>query len=157
MATNVTRLLVQEGIAYETREYPVDERDLSGIHAAEALGLPPEQLFKTLVLHGERTGLFVCMIPCAEAIDLRKAASAAGDKACAMLSMKELPERVGYLRGACSPIGMKRKLPTFIDETWQFHDRIAISAGVRGAMLLVSPQALMRFVDAKSCDLISLN
>lgn len=157
MATNAMRLLSQARIPYEPREYPVDESDLSGVHAAESLGIPPEQLFKTLVLSGERTGLFVCLIPCAEAIDLRKAAKAAGDKACTMLPMKELLDRVGYVRGACSPIGMKKRLPTFIDETWQLHEKIAVSAGIRGTMLLVSPDALAEYAQAKTCDLIDLS
>jgi ybaK/ebsC protein len=146
--------LTTANIAYKTREYPVDESDLSGAHAAQAIGLPKEQLFKTLVLKGEKTGLFVCVIPCAEAIDLKKAARAAGDKACSMLPMKDLLSNVGYMRGACSPIGMKKKLPTFIDESCELFDAIAISAGARGTMLLIAPCDLIQYVGAIGLDLI---
>ena len=156
MTTNVTRLLTAAGIAFETREYVAEESDLSGVHAAKMIGLPCEQLFKTLVLRGEKTGLFVCLIPCAEAIDLKKAAKAAGDKACSMLPMKDLLINVGYVRGACSPIGMKKKLPTFIDESCQLFDFIAVSAGARGTMVLIAPDALTGYTNAASMDLISI-
>ena len=154
MVTNVTRLLSAKRIAHEVRTYEADERDLSATHAAEALQWPPEQLFKTLVLSGPKVGIFVCCIPCAEEIDLRKAARAAGDKKCEMLAMKALPEAVGYVRGACSPIGMKKRFPTFIDETCALWDRIAVSAGVRGCMVILSPEALIEYVGATPIDLI---
>lgn len=156
MTTNVTRLLSAARIPFETREYAADASDLSGVHAAEMLGLPPEQLFKTLVLKGAKAGLFVCVIPCAEEIDLRKAARVIGDKKCEMLPMRDLLANVGYVRGACSPIGMKKKLPTFIDETCALFERIAVSAGVRGTMILMEPGALVRYVGAQVCDLIQL-
>lgn len=151
--TNVIRLLEAASIPFSIRDYPVDEEDLSGEHAAEGLGMPREQVFKTLVLRGERTGLFVCCIPCHEEIDLRKAAQAAGDKKAEMLPMKELLPATGYIRGGCSPIGMKRKYPLFIDETCALFDAIAISAGVRGTMVCLSPQGLIAYTGAAEADL----
>lgn len=156
MVTNVMRLLGAAGISYEVREYAADESDLSGVHAAEMIGLPCEQLFKTLVLKGAKTGLFVCVIPCGEEIDLRKAAKAMGDKKCEMLPMKDLLANTGYIRGGCSPIGMKKKLPTCIDESCELFERIAISAGARGTMILVEPSALIGYVGASVCDLIAM-
>lgn len=151
--TNVMRLLDAAGTPYTTREYEVDESDLSGEHVAGQIGIAPETLFKTLVLRGEKTGVFVCCIPCHEEIDLRKAARAAGDKKAEMLPMKELLPTTGYVRGGCSPIGMKRKYPLFIDETCALFDEIAVSAGIRGAMVLLNPQALIDYTGAKEADL----
>lgn len=153
MVTNVTRLLTAAGIEYEAREYDVDESDLSGTHAAEMLNWPPEQLFKTLVLKGQKSPVFVCVIPATEEIDLRKAAKAAGEKKCEMLHMKELLQTVGYVRGACSPIGMKKRFPTYIDETAELFSRIAVSAGVRGTMIIVNPIELIEYVGASTADL----
>lgn len=151
--TNVMRLLEAAGVPFAVREYPVDEGDLSGEHTAAVLGIEPERLFKTLVLRGERTGVFVCCIPCHEEIDPRKAARAAGDKAAELLPMKALLPTTGYIRGGCSPIGMRRKYPLFIDETWALHDEIAVSAGVRGAMVLLAPRALIDYTGAREADL----
>jgi Cys-tRNA(Pro)/Cys-tRNA(Cys) deacylase len=151
--TNVMRLLDIAGVAYTAHAYAVDEDDLSGEHTAATLGVPPERLFKTLVLRGERTGVFVCCIPCHEAIDLRKAARAAGDKKAEMLAMKELLPTTGYVRGGCSPVGMKRKFPVWIDETAILHDAILVSAGVRGAMVEAEPGALIAYVGAGVADL----
>ncbi len=152
--TNVMRLLDAAGIDYTPLTYEVDEQDLSGVHAAALLGRPPEQLFKTLVLKGERVGYFVCCIPCSEELDLKKAAKAAGDKKAELLPMKQLLGITGYVRGGCSPIGMKKKFPTFIDETCVLHERIAVSAGMRGAMILLSPEALTAYVEATPCELV---
>ena len=152
--TNVMRLLDAAGIAYEIHSYPVDETDLSAVHAAQMLGLEADSIFKTLVLQGEKTKYFVCCMPGAEEIDLKKAARAVGDKKVEMLPMKELLGVAGYVRGACSPIGMKKKFPLFIDETCELYDKIAVSAGVRGTMLLVSPEALIRYTGAEPRDLI---
>ena len=151
--TNVMRLLDAVGIDYAPLEYEVDEQDLSGVHTAALLGRPPEEIFKTLVLQGERTGYFVCCIPCCEELDLKKAAKAAGDKKAELLPMKELLGVTGYLRGGCSPIGMKKKFPTFLDETCMLFDRIAVSAGLRGAMVYLTPQALTAYVQAAHRDL----
>ena len=147
--TNVMRLLEAAGIPFETREYEVDENDLSGVHVANQLGQPVEQVFKTLVLKGEKTGYFVCCIPVAEELDLRKAAKAAGDKKAEMLPMKELLPVTGYIRGGCSPIGMKKKFRTFIDETAVLFENIAVSAGVRGAQIVINCEALADYVEAE--------
>ena len=154
--TNVMRLLDAAGIAYESKSYPVDEQDLSAVHAAAMLGLNVEILFKTLVLQGDKVKYFVCCIPGAEEVDLKKAAKAAGDKKAEMLPMKELPAVAGYVRGACSPVGMKKKFPLFIDETCELYDKIAVSAGVRGTMLLVSTQALIEYTGAVKADLMQI-
>lgn len=146
--TNAVRLLEQAGIAYKARTYPVDESDLSGVHAAALLGMPAEQVFKTLVLRGAKTGYFVCCIPASREVDLKKAAKAAGDKKAEMLPMKELLPVTGYIRGGCSPVGMKKKFPTFIDASAQEWERISVSAGARGEMVLVEPEALRSLTGA---------
>ena len=115
--TNVMRLLDAAGIPYRTQEYEVDEKDLSGVHVAESIGQDVDTVFKTLVLKGEKTGYLVCCIPVAEELDLKKAARAAGDKKVEMLPMKELLPVTGYIRGGCSPVGMKKKFPTYIEES----------------------------------------
>ena len=145
--TNVMRLLEQAGISYEAREYEVDEKGLSGSHAADVMGEDHDSVFKTLVLKGERTGYLVCCIPVDEELDLKKAAKAAGDKKVEMLPMKDLLGVTGYIRGGCSPVGMKKKFPTYIEETAILFDRIAVSAGMRGKQILVSPEALAGYVD----------
>lgn len=130
--TNVMRLLDAAKIPYEAKEYPVDENDLSGSHAADMLGVDHGSVFKTLVLKGERTGFLVCCIPVDGEVDLKKAAKAAGDKKVEMLPMKDLLATTGYIRGGCSPIGMKKKFPTFIDEAALKYETIAVSAGPEG-------------------------
>lgn len=152
--TNVMRLLETAGVAFCTMEYEVDENDLSGVHVAEQLCQPVEQVFKTLVLHGEKTGYLVCCIPVAEELDLKKAARAAGDKKVEMLPMKELFPVTGYIRGGCSPVGMKKKFPTFIDETAVLFDEIAVSAGVRGAQIILNPEDLCAYTEAEFADLV---
>lgn len=148
------RLLDAAKIPYKTAEYEVDENDLSGIHVAEQLGQPAEQVFKTLVLKGERTGFFVCCIPVDKELDLKKAAKAAGDKKAEMLPLKSLLPTTGYIRGGCSPVGMKKKFPTFIDETAELFDEIAVSAGVRGAQIIINGTALAEYLGAKFADLV---
>lgn len=152
--TNVMRLLDGAGISYRTAEYEVDEKDLSGIHVARQLGQDPDSCFKTLVLKGERTGYLVCCIPVAEELDLKKAARAAGDKKVEMIPMKELLPVTGYIRGGCSPIGMKKKFPVYIEETAMLFDEIAVSAGVRGAQIILSPEKLREYVDGRFCSLV---
>lgn len=152
--TNVMRLLETAEIAFRTMEYEVDENDLSGVHAAEQLGQPVEQVFKTLVVQGEKQGYLVCCIPVAEELDLKKVAKAAGDKKVEMLPMKELLGVTGYIRGGCSPIGMKKKIPTFIDETAVLFEEIAVSAGIRGAQVLLNPETLGEYVQAEFVDLV---
>ena len=151
--TNVMRLLDKAKISYEAKEYPVDENDLSGSHAADLLGVDHGSMFKTLVLKGDKTGYFVCCIPVNEELDLKKAAKAAGDKKCEMLHVKDLLGVTGYIRGGCSPVGMKKKFPTFFDETAELFDEIAVSAGVRGAQIIAEPMALCGYVEAKLLDL----
>lgn len=148
------RLLDAAGIPYRTMEYEVDENDLSGVHVAQQLGQDPDTCFKTLVLKGEKTGYLVCCIPVAEELDLKKAARAAGDKKVEMLPMKELLPTTGYIRGGCSPIGMKKKFPTYIEETAVLFDEIAVSAGMRGAQIILNPEALRAYVDARFCSLV---
>lgn len=143
VTTNAMRLLTQAGIPFTPLCYAYDESDLSGVHAAQALGLDPDEVFKTLVLRGERTGLFVCCIPVAAALDLKKAAKLRGDKGAQMLHMRELLPATGYIRGGCSPVGMKKQLPTILDETAQLFPAIAVSAGcgARCCCFLLTPFA----------------
>lgn len=146
--TNVMRLLDQAGIGYDTMRYDVDESDLSGVHVAEELGEDPARVFKTLVLEGARTGAFVCCIPIAASVDLKKAAAAAGDKKAEMLPLRKLTPLTGYVRGGCSPVGMKKAFPTFIDNSALAQDTIAVSAGERGLQVIVNPQALAGYLGA---------
>lgn len=152
--TNVMRLLDAAGIPYRSMEYQVDENDLSGVHVAAVLGQDVDTVFKTLVLKGEKTGYLVCCIPVAEELDLKKAARAAGDKKVEMIPMKDLLAVTGYIRGGCSPIGMKKKFPTYIEETAVLFDEIAVSAGVRGAQIIINPEQLKDYVGASFVSLV---
>lgn len=152
--TNAMRLLDAAKVPYRTAEYDYDESDLSGVHAAQSIGMPEEQVFKTLVTRGDKTGLIVFCIPVAEELDLRKAAAASGNKKVEMVHVKELLGLTGYIRGGCSPIGMKKKYPTYVDETVILHDEIAVSAGQRGVQLILSPADLIAYTDAVECDII---
>lgn len=152
--TNVMRLLEAAGIPYRSQEYEVDENDLSGVHVAEVLGQDVDTVFKTLVLKGEKKGYLVCCIPVAEELDLKKVARAAGDKKVEMIPMKELLPTTGYIRGGCSPIGMKKKFPTYIEETAVLFDEIAVSAGIRGAQVILNPEHLREYVDGKFVSLV---
>lgn len=147
--TNVMRLLDAAGIAYDTAEYEVDENDLSGSHAADMLGMDHDMMFKTLVLKGDKNGYLVCCIPVDEELDLKKAAKASKDKKAEMIQMKELLPLTGYLRGGCSPIGMKKKFPIYIEETALLFDQIAISAGQRGVQVILNPEQLAEYLEAK--------
>lgn len=152
--TNAVRLLDKEKIAYELIPYKVDESDLSAIHVAEQLGEPIEQVFKTLALKGDKGGYFVCIIPGAEKLDLKKAAKVSGNKNCEMIPMKELLPITGYIRGACSPIGMNKLFPTYIHESCLNFDRIYISAGQRGLQIQINPNDLMRITEIEATLLI---
>jgi Cys-tRNA(Pro)/Cys-tRNA(Cys) deacylase len=152
--TNAVRLLETAGVDFEVLSYIVDEDDLSATHAAEFLGVDPDRVFKTILLSGERTGPFVCIVPGTCEVDLKKAAAAAGDKAASPLALQELEPLTGYIRGACSPIGMKRLFPTYIDETALLFDRISVSAGKRGLQLWVRPEDLVRIAEAVLADII---
>jgi len=151
--TNAMRRLDAAKIKYEVKEYEVDENDLSGTHIAEQIGLPFEQVFKTLVAKGEKSGVVVFCIPVNKEIDLKKAAVVTGNKKLEMLHVKDLLGTTGYIRGGCSPIGMKKKFPTFIDESAQGFEQITVSAGVRGAQLLLNVEELVKFVEAKICQI----
>ena len=131
----------------------MDEHDLSGSHAADMLGVDHGSVFKTLVLKGERTGFLVCCIPVDGEVDLKKAAKAAGDKKVEMLPMKDLLATTGYIRGGCSPIGMKKKFPTYIEETAVLFDEIAVSAGIRGAKVILNPEDLKDYKEAEYASL----
>lgn len=153
--TNAVRLVEQAGFTCQEAFYEFDENDLNGNHAAQAIGLPAEQVFKTLVTRGNRTGINVFCIPVCCELDLKLAAKAAGDKNMEMLPVKELLSVTGYIRGGCSPIGMKRKFPTYIDETCQLHTSIAVSAGERGHQMIIPYEAIMAIADAKLVDIIT--
>ncbi len=146
--TNAARLLEAAGVPFELFSYQVDEDNLAVEHVAEQLGEPIEQVFKTLVLRGDRGGLFVCVMPGGTEIDLKVAAKISGNKSCAMIHMKELLPETGYIRGGCSPIGMKKPLPTFIHESALLYDYIFVSAGMRGLQFKINPEDLIRFVGA---------
>lgn len=151
--TNAMRRLDAAKIKYEIKEYEVDENDLSGTHIAEQIGLPFEQVFKTLVAKGEKSGVVVFCIPVDKEIDLKKAAVVTGNKKLEMLHVKDLLGTTGYIRGGCSPIGMKKKFPTFIDESAMNFEEITVSAGIRGAQLLLNVDLLVKFVEAKICQI----
>lgn len=147
------RLLDAANIPYEVRTYDYDESDLSGVHAADAVGMAHETVFKTLVAHCGKAGFAVFCIPVAESLDLKKAAKASGSKSVEMLRVKDLLPTTGYIRGGCSPIGMKKKFPTYIDETAMLFDEIAVSAGQRGVQLILAPDALLAYVSGEYADL----
>lgn len=146
--TNAARLLDRAKIRYELIPYEVDENDLAATHVAEQLGEDIRQVFKTLVLRGDRHGIFVCVIPGDDEVDLKRAAKLSGNKNAEMLAMKELLPTTGYIRGGCSPIGMKKAFPTYIEETASAFDAIYVSAGVRGLQIKIAPEALISFVGA---------
>ena len=135
------------------RTYEFEETDLAGIHAADAVGMPYETVFKTLVARGDKTGFVVFCIPVAEELDLKKAARASKNKSVELLHVKDLLPTTGYIRGGCSPIGMKKPFPTYIDETAQLYDEIGVSAGCRGCQVLLDPMRLTDYVNATLCDL----
>ena len=151
--TNAMRLLKQAGIPFDTAEYEVDENDLSGVHAAAKLGIDPDCMFKTLVARGEKKGIYVFCIPVAEELDLKKCASVVKEKKIEMVQVKELLGLTGYIRGGCSPVGMKKKFPTFIDETAQLFDAIYVSAGMRGVQMIVDPLKLAEYTEAEFTDI----
>ena len=152
--TNAVRLVQQAGFPCKEAFYEYDDNDLNGNHAAKAIGFPPEQVFKTLVARGERTGINVFCIPVCCELNLKKAAAAAGDKNMELIPVKELLPLTGYIRGGCSPIGMKRKFPTFIDEVCTLYEEIAVSAGERGHQMILPPEALLQLANATTTDII---
>ena len=151
--TNVARLLDKAKVSYTLVPYEVDENDLSATHVAEQLGEDIAQVFKTLVLHGDKSGYFVCVIPGGEEVDLKKAAKVSGNKKCELIPMKELLPLTGYIRGGCSPIGMKKAFPTFFHATCEDFDYIYVSAGVRGLQLKIEPNKLVDVVRGTVADI----
>lgn len=147
-------MLDKAGISYTLIEYPVDESNLAATHVAEALGENIEQVYKTLVLHGDKTGHFVCVIPGNKEVDLKKAAKASGNKKAEMIPMKELLPTTGYIRGGCSPIGMKKAFPTFFQTECTLWDKIFVSAGVRGMQICINPDTLINYISATIADII---
>ena len=152
--TNAVRLVLQAGIPCREEFYDFDENDLNGNHVAVAIGFPPEQVFKTLVARGPKRGIMVFCIPVCCELDLKKAAKAAGDKSIEMLPVKDLLPTTGYIRGGCSPVGMKKKYPTFFDEVCMLFEQIAVSAGERGHQMILPPEDLIQLVDGKLVDII---
>ncbi len=152
--TNAMRQLDKAKINYDAIEYVPDENDLSGVHIAAQTGLPPEIMFKTLVAIGEKRGPLVFCIPVAEELDLKKCTKVAGDKRVELVAVKDLLGLTGYIRGGCSPVGMKKKFPTFFDETVVLYDKITVSAGIKGCQLMLDSQEIIKFCEATVCDII---
>ncbi len=152
--TNAIRILEANKISHSTHDYEVDEDDLSGVSAANKIGADPDSVFKTLVAVGDKNKIIVFCIPVTAELNLKKAASASGNKKIEMLKMKELFSTTGYVRGGCSPIGMKKKFPIYIDETAQLFDEIYVSAGVRGIQVCLFPADLIKLTEASLNDLI---
>jgi Cys-tRNA(Pro)/Cys-tRNA(Cys) deacylase len=152
--TNVVRLLEARGISFELLSYEVDESDLSAVSVAAKAGIDIDRVFKTLVLRASPGELFVCVIPGGYELDLGKAAQAAGVKKADLIPVREILDLTGYIRGGCSPVGMKKTYPTFIDETCQLYDKIYVSAGVRGLQVLIAPGDLINLANAEVTDLM---
>ena len=153
--TNAARLLDKAGIAYNLIPYEFDENDLAAQHVADSLGQEIERVFKTLVLHGDKTGHVVCVVPGDTEVDLKALAKASGNKKVEMIAMKDLLNVTGYIRGGCSPIGMKKRFPTYFHTTANKHQTIYVSAGVRGLQIEISPKDLISFVGAVVADVAS--
>jgi Cys-tRNA(Pro)/Cys-tRNA(Cys) deacylase len=151
--TNAARLLDQAGVHYELRQYPVNEEDLSAPHVAQAIGMPPEQVFKTLVVRGDRTGVLLACIPGNSELNLRSLAAASGNKKVDLVPVKEVLGLTGYIRGGVSPIGTRKPYRLYLDETADLWDVISVSAGLRGTQMLLAPVDLARVVDAQRCDI----
>lgn len=151
--TNAARILDGLHISYELREYEVDETDLSATNVAAKVGMPPEQVFKTLVARGDKTGVIMACVPGDAELDLKELAAASGNKKVEMITLKEVQPLTGYIRGGVSPLGAKKKYPVFIDETALLYPAIAVSAGIRGCQIMLSPEDLILAVEAKPCDI----
>lgn len=151
--TNAIRLIQQAKINCREVFYEFNDQDLNGMHAAVAVGMPPEQVFKTLVARGDRNGINVFCIPVCCELDLKKAAKVSANKKIELIPVKELLSITGYIRGGCSPVGMKKKYPTYIDETCILWNEISVSAGARGHQMILSPEQLVGFINGKCVDL----
>jgi Cys-tRNA(Pro)/Cys-tRNA(Cys) deacylase len=152
--TNAARLLDKINTAYELVEYKVDEEDLSAINVAAKLSQDVRQVFKTLVLKGDKTGIFVCALPGSAEIDLKKAAKISGNKSAQLIPVKDIMQITGYIRGGCSPLAMKKEYPVFIDDSCKNFDFIYISAGVRGMQIKLKPDDLIKAAKADVCDIL---
>ena len=150
--TNAMRMLDKAGVAYEYKEYEYDENDLDGHHVAEYLGVPYEEVFKTLVAVTDKGEYLVYCICVDDEIDLKKAAKLAGEKRVEMIHVKDLLNVTGYIRGGCSPIGMKKKFRTFIDEMIELVDSVSVSGGQRGLQITMDPKDLVSFTEATVGD-----
>ena len=151
--TNAMRRLDTAKIKYEVCEYVPDENDLSGVHVADQIGKPHEIVFKTLAARGDKSGLVVFCIPCAAELDMKAAAAASGNKSIELLHVKDLLAATGYIRGGVSPIGMKKSYPTYIDASAEQHEYITLSAGVKGAQLLLDRAEIIKFLGARVCPI----
>lgn len=152
--TNAARMLDRLGIPYELLTYPVDERDLSATHVAEVTGIPLERIYKTLVVRGDRTGVFMAVVPGAGELDLKAAAAASGNKRAEMVHLKEVFDLTGYVRGGCSPLGAKKPYPVYCDESILHHEHVCVSAGRRGEQLSLAPADLIRAAAATAVPLV---
>ncbi len=153
MKTNAARILDGLKIAYELKEYKVDEADLSASNVAEKVGMPPAQVFKTLVLSGDKTGVIMACIPGAAELDLKALAAASGNKKVEMVPLKEVQPLTGYVRGGVSPLGPRKRYPVFLDDSARMWPVIAVSAGIRGCQLVVAPDKLAQAVQASLCQI----
>lgn len=153
--TNAARLLDKAGLKYNLIPYEYDENDLAAQHVADSLGQDIARVFKTLVLHGDRTGYIVCVVPGDMEVELKALAKVSGNKKVEMIPMKDLLNVTGYIRGGCSPIGMKKRFPTYFHVTANNYETIYVSAGVRGLQIEISPSDLIGFVQATVADVAS--
>jgi Cys-tRNA(Pro)/Cys-tRNA(Cys) deacylase len=152
--TNAARLLDTLGVTYELREYIVDEDDLGAETVARKIGMPPEQVFKTLVTRGDRTGVMLAIVPATCELNLHKLAAVSGNKRVTMVELKEVQPLTGYIRGGVSPIGTKRAYPTYLDDSALAYPHIAVSAGQRGLQCLLAPHDLLRAVQGQGVELV---
>ena len=152
--TNAIRLLTSAKTSFEVYEYKFDENDLSGLHAAEFLQIPPSTFYKTLVLKGAKNGIFVCCIPVDKELDLKKAALVFGDKSCEMIHVKDLLGIAGYVRGACTPVGMKKHYPVFFQQNIIDLEKVYLSGGARGVAIKINPEDIIKSVNGKTADII---
>ena len=152
--TNAVRIAQAAGVRLETAQYDVSDENFDGNLVAQKIGMAPESVFKTLVLRGDRTGYLVCCIPVCAELDLKKVARASANKSAEMIAVRELLPLTGYVRGGCSPVGMKKAFPTYVDETAQLCDKIAVSAGMRGEQMILRPDDLLGLAGAVYADLI---
>ena len=152
--TNAARLLDKAGIKYELIPYEVDENDLSAVHIALQLSEPIEKVFKTLVLAGDRSGYFVCVIPGNMEVNLKEAAKCSGNKKCDLIPMKDLLSVTGYIRGGCSPVGMKKNYPVYFNSSVTEHDYIYISAGISGLQMKIAPSDILAYTGAAVANIV---